>query len=160
MTERRESIDGRTVMNWIARLGSWLGVTDPIRQAGGIVVRRDNGVPRVLIVTARKRRRRWVLPKGTVEQGERPAATALREIREEAGVTGKVIAPAGTTEYNARAGRVRVQYYLIEFKRATNGRREDRDVRWCVVEDAMKKLTYANARRVLLSVKGKIARPG
>ena len=81
-----------------------------ILSAGGIVFRRAQGRPEVLLVTARKRRKRWVLPKGRVKRGEAPRAAAVRECREEAGVTGRVVAPAGVAEYGTKAGRMRIEY--------------------------------------------------
>ena len=104
----------------------------------------------MLLVTARKRRKRWVLPKGRVKRGEPPRTAALRECREEAGVTGRVVEPAGIVEYGTKAGRVRVEYFLIEFTRDVAHHEDDRDQQWCAVEDAIPLLTYASARRVLL----------
>ena len=142
-----------------ARLGSWLGMTEPILQAGAIVVRPNvRGQPHVLVVTTRRRHNRWVLPKGSIERGERPRDAALREAREEAGVTGKVHERAGIAEYNVRAGRLRVEYFLIEFRREVDGDCEGRRVKWCSVEEAIQMLTYARTRRVLLEARPKIAR--
>lgn len=142
------------VASWIYRVVLRRPV---ITQAGGIVVRRDKGEALVLIVTARRRRKRWVLPKGTVKRGESPKIAALREVKEEAGVSGKVLGLAGTAEYSTRTGRTRVDYYLIEYTRPTaKGPDEKRDVKWCSVEDAIQKLTYASARRVLLAANAKI----
>ena len=42
----------------------------------------------------------WVLPKGTLEQNETHKAAALREVKEESGVTAKVIKYLGKTEYS------------------------------------------------------------
>ena len=42
---------------------------------------------------------RWQLPKGLVDPGESPELTARREVREEAGVDGDVVAPIETIEY-------------------------------------------------------------
>jgi len=41
----------------------------------------------------------WVLPKGTLEANESFKAAALREVKEESGVTAKVIKYLGKTEY-------------------------------------------------------------
>lgn len=103
-----------------------------------------------MIVTARRRRKRWILPKGTVEEGEEPSEAALREVREEAGVTGTIVRHASTVRYNTRRGRVQVEYYLIRYRRAVDGGDEERRTLWCAVEDAIRMLTYASARRVLL----------
>ena len=130
----------------------------PILQAGGIVVRMRDGRPLVLVVSGRRNRKRWVLPKGTVEDGERPAAAARREVREEAGIVGTARGRVAVAEYNARPGRVRVEYFLIQFRRQLDEGHEGRRVRWCAVEDAIKLLTYASARRALLDANDRIRR--
>lgn len=44
----------------------------------------------------------WVLPKGTVEEGETFQETALREVKEETGVTAEIIKYIGKTQYTFR----------------------------------------------------------
>ena len=44
-------------------------------------------------------RRRWLLPKGLIEAGEKPEQAALREVHEETGIKGQLIAPVETIEY-------------------------------------------------------------
>lgn len=114
------------------------------------MVRYDGDRPRVLLVTARARRKRWVLPKGTVEDRELPAATALREVEEEGGVTGTVVGPAGTTEYRTNGERVRVDYFIIEHTGRHEHEPEGREIEWCAIEDAIAMLSFASARRILL----------
>ena len=41
----------------------------------------------------------WVLPKGTVEKGEEHDETALREVKEETGVSASIIKYVGTVSY-------------------------------------------------------------
>lgn len=41
----------------------------------------------------------WVLPKGKIEQDETSEETAVREVKEEAGVKAKVLTPIGETSY-------------------------------------------------------------
>lgn len=54
-------------------------MTDAAAVVVGVVVRRGG------LVLAARRREGWELPGGKVEPGEDPAATAIREIREELG---------------------------------------------------------------------------
>lgn len=128
-----------------------------IRQAGGIVVRRGRYGPEVLLVTARRSRKRWVLPKGSVKRGEKATTAALREVREEAGVRGRVVGPAGTATYPTRDGIVHVQYFIVEYAKNGADAGEERDLLWCALEDAIARLTYASARRVLLEAYPRIA---
>jgi diphosphoinositol-polyphosphate diphosphatase len=44
----------------------------------------------VLLVTSSARPDNWIVPGGGVEPNEEPRATALREVREEAGVVGEL----------------------------------------------------------------------
>jgi 8-oxo-dGTP pyrophosphatase MutT (NUDIX family) len=61
----------------------------PVPQGGAICVRDEGNGKEVLLITSRDTGR-WVIPKGSVEKGENPRRTAIREAREEAGVQGKV----------------------------------------------------------------------
>src|SRR3989441_12466507 len=54
------------------------------QSAGGVVFRRDGGAPRILLL--KHSSGKWMLPKGTIEEGETPEAVALREVREETGI--------------------------------------------------------------------------
>ena len=42
----------------------------------------------------------WVLPKGTVEEGETYRQTALREVKEESGANGEIIKYVGKSQYS------------------------------------------------------------
>jgi len=54
--------------------------------AGGVVYRQTAHGPEVALIKANGR---WSLPKGGIEKGEKPEATALREIAEETGLPRK-----------------------------------------------------------------------
>jgi phosphohistidine phosphatase len=59
------------------------------RQSGVVALRLRDGKPQVLLVTS-ARGKRWVIPKGIVEEGHTPAASAAKEAWEEAGIRGAV----------------------------------------------------------------------
>ncbi len=83
--------------------------------SGGVVIFR--GKVLVLYKNYKNRYEGWVLPKGTVEKGETYEETALREVKEEAGVTARSVAYIGKTHYNFRASQdwveKEVHWYLM-----------------------------------------------
>jgi 8-oxo-dGTP pyrophosphatase MutT (NUDIX family) len=126
----------------------------PVEQqhsAGGLVVR-DGEV--LLIATAGGRR--WQLPKGHVEEGETPEHAAVREVREETGVAGRVVAPLPSIRYSfvergARRIRKQVDYYLLTYVEGIETDFDPKEVdgaAWFAWDEALRKLTHANERRV------------
>jgi 8-oxo-dGTP pyrophosphatase MutT (NUDIX family) len=119
--------------------------------AGGIVVRSDE-----ILLIATAGGRRWQLPKGHVEEGEGPEQTAVREVREETGVTGRVVAALPSIDYffverGLRRIRKHVDYFLLEFVAGTEtdfDRHEVDGARWFSWEEGVAKLSHANERRV------------
>lgn len=65
---------------------------------GGVVIYR--GKILLLYKNYRNRYEGWVLPKGTVEEGETYEETALREVKEETGVSGNIIEYVGKSHYS------------------------------------------------------------
>ena len=65
---------------------------------GGVVIFR--GKILLLYKNIKNKYEGWVLPKGTVENGENHAETALREVFEETGVRASVMKYIGTSEYS------------------------------------------------------------
>jgi 8-oxo-dGTP pyrophosphatase MutT (NUDIX family) len=126
-----------------------------VLKAGGIVVRREDGEPQVLLVTARKGKR-WILPKGNVNKGERTSAAALRESREEGCVVGRLAGRAGVAAYSAGGRRNRVEYFLIRYTRDAKGDGEDRERMWCSVRQATRLVFHPHARRILLEAQDRI----
>ena len=68
---------------------------------GGVVIFR--GKILVLYKNIRNKYEGWVLPKGTVEAGDEYKETALREVREESGVSASVIKYIGKSQYTFSA---------------------------------------------------------
>lgn len=64
---------------------------------GGVVIFR--GKILLLYKNYKNKYEGWVLPKGTVEEGEEFKTTALREVKEESGATGHIIKFVGTSHY-------------------------------------------------------------
>ena len=133
----------------------------PVRQqisAGGVVFRGEKGGVEVVIVSVGGRNR-WQLPKGLVDDGEKPEITAVREAREEAGVESEVVQHLETIEYwyaGLDGGeRVRfhkhVHFYLLRY---LAGDTHDHDwevneARRVPIDDATRQLTFDSERRVM-----------
>ncbi|KAL1919822.1 uncharacterized protein VTP21DRAFT_1753 [Calcarisporiella thermophila] len=85
--------------------------------AGGIVYRKQEEQIEILLIEDHYGR--WTLPKGKKEDGETDEENALREIKEETGIDGKIIEELLTIEYqydHPTHGTInkRVVYYLVE----------------------------------------------
>jgi 8-oxo-dGTP pyrophosphatase MutT (NUDIX family) len=65
---------------------------------GGVVIFR--GKVLLLYKNYRNKYEGWVLPKGTVEQGETHEETALREVLEESGAKANIVKYIGKSEYS------------------------------------------------------------
>ncbi len=64
---------------------------------GGIVIFR--GKILLLYKNYKNKYEGWVLPKGTVEEGEEHEQTALREVKEESGADARIITYVGKSQY-------------------------------------------------------------
>lgn len=116
--------------------------------AGGVVVRhRSDGLPELLLVTGRRHRDHWVLPKGHVDPGEVPETTAMREVREESGVIADVVAQLDDTEIDVGGEHQRIRWFLME-ARDTLEDHELREVVWLDARSALERLTFADTRVV------------
>ena len=68
---------------------------------GGVVIFRNKVL--VLYKNYKNRYEGWVLPKGTVESGESYEQTALREVKEESGVSARIVEYLGKSQYSFSA---------------------------------------------------------
>ena len=121
-----------------------------IAQAGGIAFRKEDDRLAVLLVRSKKDPAIWVFPKGHIEPGETPAATAIRETWEEAGVSGELDGPVGAPlEFHSGVEPVSVQYFRIH-ARTEEPSPEGRDTRWLSIDEALETLAFESAREKLL----------
>jgi 8-oxo-dGTP diphosphatase len=115
--------------------------------AGGIVYREDPNGIRILMIADDKGR--WSFPKGQVDKGESPRETAVREVKEETGISGDAETELGKTEYFYRKGRLlihkTVYFYLIRAlsDAITPQTSEISDARWFSADDARRRSTFA-----------------
>ncbi len=127
--------------------------------AGGVVVEMHHGVPRVAIIARINRggRLEWCLPKGHPEGAENHAEAAVREIEEETGIAGDILAPLGSIDYWFTVSGHRVHKTVHHFLlRATGGfltiendpDHEAVDVAWVRLDELARKLSFPNERRI------------
>ncbi len=125
------------------------------RSAGGVVVRVRARVPNILLI--RDPYRRWGLPKGHLEAEEESAEAALREVREETGLSDLLLGPdLGEIDWTFRSRGVRIHKFCRFFLMAS-ARGEPRPeveegitaCRWLPLDEAVVTIGYENARGVV-----------
>lgn len=117
-----------------------------MQQAGAIAFRERAGRLEVLLVSPRDGSEAGIFPKGHVEIGERPADTAVRELREEAGVHGVVVdAACPPLRFRSGSERVQVQYYIVAVTDEV-GHGEGRARQWVPLEEVRDHLQHEDAR--------------
>ncbi|RMF15851.1 MAG: NUDIX hydrolase [Candidatus Dadabacteria bacterium] len=124
--------------------------------AGGIVIRDED--PAAILIRPRGRDY-WTLPKGTVEDGEAVEDAAVREVEEETGIHGEIIAPLDPIEYwfwsHDGGRRIRIHklvaYYLMRPLREgePTAEKEIDEARWFAIDDAPSQLSHGSERDVL-----------
>jgi 8-oxo-dGTP pyrophosphatase MutT (NUDIX family) len=133
--------------------------------AGGLVldIRSDHANAALIARRDRRGRLLWSLPKGHVEGGETHEQAAVREVAEETGVTGEIVAPLGTIDFWFVTGRSRihktVHHYLLL---RTAGELSDADIEvsavaWVPLDQVARRLAYADERRLLDDVPALLA---
>lgn len=125
--------------------------------AGGIVFRQAPGDPVARFLLIKDSYGNWGFPKGHLEDGETPAAAALRETEEETGLCDlSMQGPIRVIDWHFRfRGRHIHKYchfFLLESPGAATCPQLEEgitDCRWCPLDEALQALSYENARGVL-----------
>jgi 8-oxo-dGTP pyrophosphatase MutT (NUDIX family) len=127
--------------------------------AGGLVIDgidgpKDGQVAALIGRVDRRGRMLWSLPKGHIELGETAEQTAIREVAEETGIEGSVLAALGSIDYwfvtEGRRVHKTVHHYLMRF---LGGELSDEDVEvsevaWVPLRELPSRLAYADERRL------------
>jgi 8-oxo-dGTP pyrophosphatase MutT (NUDIX family) len=86
--------------------------------AGGLVFWQDK------LVILQRFNGVWLFPKGHIDPGETPEQAAVREVKEECGLSAEIIGPLGETNYSFRENgqdhQKRVQWFLMKASGADN----------------------------------------
>lgn len=125
--------------------------------SGGVIFRRDaNGKLEVLLIKDAKHR--WTIPKGHVEPGEDPGATAEREIREETGLQDmEVFYWLGKVHFRYRRAHTLVlmtmNIYLVQGQGDTDKLEPEdwlTDIQWIPVNEAIEQIAYDDIGKLIL----------
>jgi 8-oxo-dGTP pyrophosphatase MutT (NUDIX family) len=135
--------------------------------AGGFVLDRRGRQPKAALIARRDRRGRliWSLPKGHIEAGETPEDAAVREVLEETGIHGSILASLGTIDFWFMAENQRihktVHHYLLEAQDVvlSDADAEVAEVAWVPLDEVADRLRYADERRLLARVHAALADP-
>jgi 8-oxo-dGTP pyrophosphatase MutT (NUDIX family) len=137
--------------------------------AGGVAFRWKDSEPEIAVVCM-KPKLRWQLPKGIVDPGETPQVTAVREVREEAGVETDLIKLIETIEYWYRSLKygkpVRyhkfVHFYLLKYRsgEVSDHDHEVEEARWVSFDEALEMLDFKSERDVVEKARALIAEIG
>ncbi|HKS48808.1 MAG TPA: NUDIX hydrolase [Amycolatopsis sp.] len=123
--------------------------------AGGLVVDQDRSRAVLIGRLDRHGKLLWSLPKGHIEDGETIEQTAIREVKEETGISARVLEFLGTIDYWFVAERRRVHktvhHFLLE---AVGGELSDEDVEvtevaWMPIADLEERLAYTDERALV-----------
>ena len=129
---------------------------DQIVAAGGLLIDARAGEKRVLLVH-RPRYDDWSFPKGKLDPGETIEEAALREVKEETGLTCRIIRKLSTSRYRTRHnGKLHSKVVHLFLMERTGGRirvpkHEVDRAAWLEFDEAMKLLSYEQDRRLLAS---------
>lgn len=113
-----------------------------INQAAALPFRMNKDKLQVLIVTSRNKKK-WILPKGIIERGDSEPYTALKETREEAGVSGQVMEESiGSYSYEKWGATCKVILFPLKVTEIYNTWDEShfRKRKWVKGKQAIKKV--------------------
>jgi len=125
------------------------------RQSAAAPVRIVDGRIEVLLVTA-TRSKKWILPKGIIEQGMTPADSAAKEAWEEAGVTGTMDARSlGRFSISKWGAECSVEVFRMDAVLEADRWPESgsRKRRWFGLDDARRVIHPADAAAVLENIR-------
>lgn len=120
-------------------------------QSAVIPYRERDGRIEVLLVTTRKKGK-WIVPKGWIEEDLAAHESAAKEAREEAGVRGRVSSVSlGCYQHGDGDGDPIVEVFLMRVERQEREwpEQEDRERRWVSLEDAYRHVEEEGLKSIL-----------
>ncbi|MHB1316543.1 MAG: NUDIX domain-containing protein [Minisyncoccota bacterium] len=101
----------------------------------------------------------WSFPKGHIDLGEDATEAMIREIREETGLSVKILKELPTMEYpHATEGIVSTRMFLVESEDDSQLKKEFENdtIEWILSDQVITKLSYNNLKEYFSSIKDKI----
>jgi len=129
--------------------------------SGGVIFRKTAENEVEIALVAVKDGKVWSLPKGIVEKGEETQDTAVREVMEETGLSGRIVQKIGDISYwyyikedNAKC-RKTVHFYLLEY---VSGSTADHNwevdaAEWFPLDEALNRVSYKGDRETVRKAK-------
>ncbi len=127
---------------------------DP-KLAAAVVIERDGCILLGRRAPGSREAGKWSFPAGFVERGERVEDAAVREVREETGISATVRELLGQVDYGYRRGGRQVakavHYYLCEFESGDTADHDHEvdDARWIPLAEARRRLSYPGERAMI-----------
>lgn len=124
--------------------------------AGGIVYKKESDTIYILI-GQHSGHHGWVFPKGLIgdhKKGETKEETAVREVREETGITAEILQPVTPIrfwyQWQGEKRKKTVYYFVMKY---IEGKTEDHDwemqtVEWLPIDEVENRLTYSSDKKV------------
>ncbi len=124
--------------------------SDVVVAAGGVIVRAGVSAPEILLIH-RNRYDDWTLPKGKADAGETPRDTAVREVKEETGLSARIVNTMMQSRYPVEGVEKVVHWFAMRSGDSTAfvANEEVDEVAWLTLEAARERLSYDKEREVL-----------
>ncbi len=133
-------------------------LTERRTSSGGIICKKEKNKIKVALIS-RNQGKVWCLPKGLVNKGEKLEETALREVKEETGLDGKLIKKLGAIDYwffyKKRKIHKVVHFYLLKHL-GGNTKYHDfevEEVKWFEIDNAIRVMSYKNEIEIMKKAK-------
>ncbi len=123
------------------------------QKAGAIILSNENKNNIALLY--RGKQKDWSFPKGHIDAGEEPTQAMIREIKEETGLSIKILTSLNDLSYTSSTGEiVSTKMFLVQSEDDSTLKNEsDNDsIEWVSYTDVISKLSYDNLREYYTNI--------